>query len=150
FQNYALFPHMTVAANVGYGLRARGAPRAKIDATVRNMLDLTQMEAFAARYPRELSGGQQQRVGLPRTLAISPQVLLIDDPFGDIDKKLRLDMQVEVKRLQRQLDITTIMVTHDQEEALSMADRVAVMNRGKVEQFATPEEIYDRPETLFV
>ncbi|MFN0301090.1 MAG: ABC transporter ATP-binding protein [Burkholderiales bacterium] len=150
FQNYALFPHMSVRKNVGYGLRARGRDRATIDATVDRMLQLVRMESFGERNPRELSGGQQQRVALARTLAVSPQVLLLDEPFGALDKNLRLDMQIEVKRLQRELNITTIMVTHDQEEALSMADRIAVMNEGRVEQFASPEEIYDRPATLFV
>ena len=150
FQNYALFPHMTVEANVGYGLRARGASRAQTAETVARMLALVRMESFARRLPRQLSGGQQQRVALARTLAVSPRVLLLDEPFGALDKNLRLDMQIEVKRLQRELDITTIMVTHDQEEALSLADRVAVMNHGRVEQFARPEEIYDRPTSLFV
>ncbi|MBI2492625.1 MAG: ABC transporter ATP-binding protein [Candidatus Rokubacteria bacterium] len=150
FQNYALFPHMTVAANVAYGLRARGAGRAAAADAVERMLRLVRMETLAQRYPRELSGGQQQRVALARTLAVSPKVLLLDEPFGALDKNLRLDMQIEVKRLQRELDVTTIMVTHDQSEALSMADRIAVMNRGRIEQFATPEEIYDAPATPFV
>jgi putative spermidine/putrescine transport system ATP-binding protein len=150
FQNYALFPHMTVEANIAYGLRARGMARAQAAETVKRMLALVRMEGFAGRYPRELSGGQQQRVALARTLAVSPKVLLLDEPFGALDKNLRLDMQIEVKRLQRKLGITTIMVTHDQEEALSMADRIAVMNKGRVEQFASPEDIYDRPQTLFV
>jgi len=150
FQNYALFPHMTVERNVGYGLRARGEPRAEIAKTVTRMLGLVRMDGYAGRLPRELSGGQQQRVALARTLAVSPRVLLLDEPFGALDKNLRLDMQIEVKRLQRELDITTIMVTHDQEEALSLADRVAVMNHGRVEQFARPDEIYDRPASLFV
>jgi putative spermidine/putrescine transport system ATP-binding protein len=150
FQNYALFPHMTVEANVGYGLRARGAPRREITDTVGRMLALVRMESFARRLPRQLSGGQQQRVALARTLAVSPRVLLLDEPFGALDKNLRLDMQIEVKRLQRELGITTIMVTHDQEEALSLADRVAVMSHGRVEQFARPDEIYDRPASLFV
>ncbi len=150
FQNYALFPHMTVEANVGYGLRARRAPRREIAETVARMLALVRMEGFARRLPRQLSGGQQQRVALARTLAVSPRVLLLDEPFGALDKNLRLDMQIEVKRLQRDLDITTIMVTHDQEEALSLADRVAVMSHGRVEQFARPDEIYDRPTSLFV
>jgi putative spermidine/putrescine transport system ATP-binding protein len=150
FQSYALFPHMTVARNVGYGLRARGADRATVDAVVGRMLRLVRMEGLARRYPRELSGGQQQRIALARTLAVSPKVLLLDEPFGALDKNLRLDMQIEVKRLQRELDITTIMVTHDQSEALSMADRIAVMNHGRIEQFATPEAIYDAPATPFV
>jgi putative spermidine/putrescine transport system ATP-binding protein len=150
FQNYALFPHMSVQQNVAYGLRARGASRAKIDATVDRMLALVKMDALRARFPRELSGGQQQRVALARTLAVAPRVLLLDEPFAALDKNLRLDMQIEVKRIQRELSITTIMVTHDQEEALSMADRVAVMNAGRVEQFAPPESIYDHPDSLFV
>ncbi len=150
FQNYALFPHMTVETNVAYGLRARGTPAASLQATVARMLALVRMEAFSKRFPRELSGGQQQRVALARTLAVSPRVLLLDEPFGALDKNLRLDMQIEVKRLQRELGITTVMVTHDQEEALSMADRIAVMSGGRVEQFASPEDIYDRPQSLFV
>jgi putative spermidine/putrescine transport system ATP-binding protein len=150
FQNYALFPHMTVDANVAYGLRARGASRRETVETVGRMLALVRMQGFERRLPRELSGGQQQRVALARTLAVSPKVLLLDEPFGALDKNLRLDMQIEVKRLQRELDITTIMVTHDQEEALSLADRIAVMSRGRVEQFARPEDIYDRPVSLFV
>jgi putative spermidine/putrescine transport system ATP-binding protein len=150
FQNYALFPHMTVAANIAYGLRARGVDRAATDAAVRRMVKLVRMENMEQRYPRELSGGQQQRVALARTLAVSPNVLLLDEPFGALDKSLRLDMQIEVKRLQRALGITTIMVTHDQAEALSMADRIAVMNQGRLEQFATPDEIYDTPATPFV
>jgi putative spermidine/putrescine transport system ATP-binding protein len=150
FQNYALFPHMTVESNVGYGLRAQGAPRTVIAETVARMLALVRMQGFERRLPRQLSGGQQQRVALARTLAVSPRVLLLDEPFGALDKNLRLDMQIEVKRLQRELDITTIMVTHDQEEALSLADRVAVMSHGRVEQFARPDEIYDQPASLFV
>jgi putative spermidine/putrescine transport system ATP-binding protein len=150
FQSYALFPHMTVRANVGYGLRARGAPRESIAATVQRLLDLVQMSTYADRYPNELSGGQQQRIALARTLAVNPKVLLLDEPFGALDKNLRLDMQIEVKRLQRELNITTVMVTHDQEEALSMADRIAVMNLGRLEQFAAPDEIYDAPASLFV
>ena len=150
FQNYALFPHMTVAANIAYGLKARGTERTVIAQTVARMLALVRLEGFDQRMPRQLSGGQQQRVALARTLAVSPRVLLLDEPFGALDKNLRLDMQIEVKRLQRELDITTIMVTHDQEEALGMADRIAVMDHGRVEQFGTPDEIYDRPATRFV
>jgi len=150
FQNYALFPHMTVAANIGYGLRAAGVAKPQVAEMVTRMLALVKLAAMAERYPRQLSGGQQQRVALARTLAVSPKVLLLDEPFGALDKNLRLDMQIEVKRLQRELGITTVMVTHDQEEALSMADRIAVMNQGCVEQYGTPEEVYDAPETLFV
>jgi putative spermidine/putrescine transport system ATP-binding protein len=150
FQNYALFPHLTVQANVAYGLRARGTPAAEANRRVGEMLELVHMGAFAARYPRELSGGQQQRVALARTLAVKPQVLLLDEPFAALDKNLRLDMQIEIRRIQRELGITSLLVTHDQEEAMSMADRIAVMNSGRVEQFDTPEAVYDRPSTLFV
>ena len=150
FQNYALFPHMTAAQNVAYGLEARGDARARVRARVAEMLTLVQMSELAERYPGQLSGGQQQRIALARALAVEPKILLLDEPFGALDKNLRLDMQVEVKRLQRRYGVTTIMVTHDQEEALGMADRIAVLNRGAVEQFANPVEIYDRPATLFV
>jgi putative spermidine/putrescine transport system ATP-binding protein len=150
FQNYALFPHMSVAENVPYGLHAQKWPRKEIGARVARMLDLVHMSEFARRKPRELSGGQQQRVALARCLAIDPKVLLLDEPFGALDKNLRLDMQIEVKRLQRESGVTTILVTHDQEEALSMADRIAVMSRGRIEQVSPPVDIYDHPKTLFV
>ncbi len=150
FQNYALFPHMTVRQNVAYGLQARKWRREHIGPRVEEMLELVHMGSFGDRYPRQLSGGQQQRVALARCLAIDPKLLLLDEPFGALDKNLRLDMQIEVKRLQRDYGITTILVTHDQEEALSMADRIAVMNRGGIEQVAAPNEIYDAPATLFV
>jgi putative spermidine/putrescine transport system ATP-binding protein len=150
FQNYALFPHMTVAANVGYGLRARGVAQQECAETVAAMLAMVRMSDYQRRFPRELSGGQQQRVALARTLAVRPRVLLLDEPFAALDKNLRLDMQLEIKRIQRELGITTILVTHDQEEAMSMADRVAVMKDGQVEQFDTPEASYDRPQSLFV
>ena len=150
FQNYALFPHMTVAENVAYGLRARGQRGPEVGRRVGRMLDMVQLGAFAGRLPRQLSGGQQQRVALARALAVEPSILLLDEPFAALDRNLRLDMQIEVKRLQRQLGLTTILVTHDQDEAMSVADRIAVMNKGKVEQFDTPVAIYDRPRTLFV
>ncbi|MGE4239948.1 ABC transporter ATP-binding protein [Ramlibacter sp.] len=150
FQNYALFPHMNVRANVGYGLRARGVAAAQERDTVDRMLELVQMTALAHRMPRELSGGQQQRVALARTLAVAPRVLLLDEPFAALDKNLRLDMQMEIRRIQRELGITTLLVTHDQEEAMSMADRIAVMNAGRVEQFDRPETIYDWPASRFV
>jgi putative spermidine/putrescine transport system ATP-binding protein len=150
FQNYALFPHMTVAQNVAYGLQAQKWPRDRIAGRVDEMLARVHMSEFAGRKPRQLSGGQQQRIALARCLAIDPKILLLDEPFGALDKNLRLDMQIEVKRLQRESGVTTILVTHDQEEALSMADRVAVMSRGSIEQVSTPTEIYDRPKTLFV
>jgi putative spermidine/putrescine transport system ATP-binding protein len=150
FQNYALFPHMTVTENVAYGLRARGRSGAEVDQRVNRMLDMVQLGGFRERLPRQLSGGQQQRVALARALAVEPSILLLDEPFAALDRNLRLDMQIEVKRLQRQLGLTTILVTHDQDEAMSVADRIAVMNRGTVEQFDTPVAIYDRPQTLFV
>ena len=141
---------MTVAENVAYGLQAHKWPRARIGPRVEEMLTLVHMDEFAQRKPRQLSGGQQQRVALARCLAIDPKVLLLDEPFGALDKNLRLDMQIEVKRLVRKSGVTTILVTHDQEEALSMADRIAVMSRGNIEQVSTPTEIYDNPRTLFV
>ncbi len=150
FQNYALFPHMTVTENVAYGLRARGQRGAAVRERVARMLDMVQLGSFRERLPRQLSGGQQQRVALARALAVEPSILLLDEPFAALDRNLRLDMQIEVKRLQRQLGLTTILVTHDQDEAMSVADRIAVMNKGKVEQFDTPVAIYDRPRTLFV
>jgi putative spermidine/putrescine transport system ATP-binding protein len=150
FQNYALFPHMTVAENVAYGLRARGVRRLEVQARVSRFLDTVQLAGYRDRLPRQLSGGQQQRVALARALAVEPAILLLDEPFAALDRNLRLDMQIEVKRLQRALGLTTILVTHDQDEAMSIADRIAVMNRGRVEQFDTPVAIYDRPQTLFV
>jgi putative spermidine/putrescine transport system ATP-binding protein len=150
FQNYALFPHMNVAANVAYGLVARRTAKDRIAARVAEMLRLVHMEAYSERLPRQLSGGQQQRVALARTLAVDPKILLLDEPFGALDKNLRLDMQIEVQRLQRECGITMILVTHDQEEALSMADRVAVMHRGRIEQLSSPTDLYDRPRTVFV
>src|SRR5712664_118648 len=150
FQNYALFPHMTVRQNIAYGLQAHHWPREKIAPRVDEMLDLVHMRPFGERLPRQLSGGQQQRIALARCLAIDPKVLLLDEPFGALDKNLRLDMQIEVKRLHRDYGITTVLVTHDQEEALSMADRIAVMNHGRIEQVASPTDIYDHPATLFV
>ncbi|UOM34879.1 ABC transporter ATP-binding protein [Acuticoccus sp. I52.16.1] len=150
FQNYALFPHMSVAENVGYGLAARGRSRRQIRDAVERFLGVVQMSSFARRRPRELSGGQQQRVALARALAIEPGILLLDEPFAALDKNLRLDMQIEVKRLQREFGLTAILVTHDQEEAMSVADRVAVMNGGRIEQLGTPVDVYDRPASLFV
>ncbi|MEI7445534.1 MAG: ABC transporter ATP-binding protein [Burkholderiales bacterium] len=150
FQNYALFPHMSAQENVAYGLACRGRPRAEQRTRAREMLEMVQMAHLAERLPRELSGGQQQRVALARALAVNPRILLLDEPFAALDKSLRLDMQIEVKRIQRMAGITCIMVTHDQEEALSMADRVAVIARGRVEQFDAPNTVYDRPASLFV
>jgi len=150
FQNYALFPHLTIAENVAYGLAARGMDRASRQREAQRLLELVQLASMGERLPRQLSGGQQQRVALARALAIKPQILLLDEPFAALDKNLRLDMQIEVKRLQRGAGITTLIVTHDQEEALSMADRVAVLSQGKLEQFGPPSDVYDRPQTLFV
>lgn len=150
FQNYALFPHLSIAENVAYGPAAQGVSKAEREAETKRLLDLVKLGHLADRLPRQLSGGQQQRVALARALAIKPRILLLDEPFAALDKNLRLDMQIEIKRLQRLSGITTVMVTHDQEEALSMADRVAVLSQGKLEQFASPTDIYDRPESLFV
>ena len=150
FQNYALFPHMSARENVSYGLACRGADKTKQRQRAEEMLDLVQMSQLAERLPRELSGGQQQRVALARALAVNPRILLLDEPFAALDKSLRLDMQIEVKRIQRLSGITCIMVTHDQEEAQSMADRVAVINQGHLEQFDAPNSIYDLPRSLFV
>ena len=150
FQSYALFPHMNVAENVAYGLKARGWRRGDVGRRVARMLEVVRLSAFADRLPRQLSGGQQQRVALARALAVGPSVLLLDEPFSALDKSLRLDMQIELKRLQRQFGLTAILVTHDQDEAMSVADRIAVMNRGRVEQCDTPVAVYDRPSSLFV
>jgi putative spermidine/putrescine transport system ATP-binding protein len=149
FQNYALFPHLTIAENVAYGLAARGIDTATRRREAQRLLELVQLSSMGERLPRQLSGGQQQRVALARALAIKPSILLLDEPFAALDKNLRLDMQIEVKRLQRVSGITTVIVTHDQEEALSMADRVAVLS-GRLEQFGSPSDVYDRPQTLFV
>jgi putative spermidine/putrescine transport system ATP-binding protein len=133
-----------------YGLAARGVDKAMQNREAQRLLELVQLPMMAERLPRQLSGGQQQRVALARALAIKPSILLLDEPFAALDKNLRLDMQIEVKRLQRVSGITTLIVTHDQEEALSMADRVAVLSQGHLEQFGSPSDVYDRPETLFV
>jgi putative spermidine/putrescine transport system ATP-binding protein len=150
FQNYALFPHMTVERNVSFGLRMRHAPAGLIAARTDEMLDLVGMRGLRDRFPHQLSGGQQQRVALARALAIQPRVLLLDEPFGALDRKLRLQMQVEVKKIIRQLGITTIFVTHDQEEALTMSDLIAVMNAGQVIQSGAPTDVYDNPRDPFV
>ena len=150
FQNYALFPHMTVAENVGFGLEMLGRPRAEIAATVEEMLALVKMTPMAGRRPSELSGGQQQRVALARALAPKPKVLLLDESLSALDLKLRKEMQIELKRLQSETGITFIFVTHDQEEALTMSDRIAVMSAGTIRQIGTPREIYDHPRERFV
>ncbi len=150
FQSYALFPHMNVTANVEYGLRMRGVPKAERGPRVQRALDLVHMQGFADRAPRQLSGGQQQRVALARALVTEPDILLLDEPFSALDRKLREELQREVRDLQRKLGITTIFVTHDQEEALLMSDRVAVMNEGRVEQCTRPQNLYGAPATSFV
>jgi len=150
FQSYALFPHLTVAENIAYGLNVRRIARSTARQRVAEMLELVRMAEMGRRYPRELSGGQQQRVALARVLAVQPRILLLDEPLSALDRGLRMDMQIEIKRLQRELGITTILVTHDQEEAMSMADRIAVMNRGRVHQFDSPMTIYDTPADMFV
>src|SRR5262245_49435157 len=150
FQSYALFPHMTAADNVGYGLRVAGKPKAEVAQRVREMLDLVQLSQFGARYPYQLSGGQQQRVALARALAIRPALLLLDEPLSALDAKVRAEVREEIRRIQTQLGITTIFVTHDQEEAMSISDRVVVMSRGQVEQVGKPFEIYNFPRTAFV
>ena len=150
FQDYALFPHMTVHDNIGFGLKERGAPKAKIAERVGELLNLIQLPGIAARYPSELSGGQAQRVAFARAIAHPPRVLLMDEPLAALDLKLRESMQIELRRLQQELRITTVFVTHDQTEAMTMSDRIAVMNQGGIEQIGTPEEIYARPATRFV
>jgi spermidine/putrescine transport system ATP-binding protein len=150
FQSYALFPHMTVAENVAYGLNRLGQDRRRVAARVAEMLELVRLSDLSARRPAQLSGGQQQRVALARALAPSPRLLLLDEPLSALDLKLRRGMQAELKRLQRETGITFVLVTHDQGEALSMSDRIAVMNAGRVLQIGQPEEIYDRPVNRFV
>ena len=150
FQNYALFPHLTVAGNVGYGLRVRGVGRSRREERVREMLDLVGLADYAERRPNQLSGGQQQRVALARGLAISPEVLLLDEPLSNLDAQLRRQMRVELREIQEALGTTMIFVTHDQDEALSMSDRIALFNDGHLEQLGTPEDIYRRPRTRFV
>ena len=150
FQGYALFPHLTVAKNVEFGLRVRGWDKPKITARVAEMLRWVQLEALAERQPRALSGGQQQRVALARAMANEPDVLLLDEPFSALDAKLRTQMRTEIRELQRQAGITSVFVTHDQEEAMAIADRIGVMNHGKLEQLGSAEDLYKRPVSRFV
>ncbi len=150
FQSYALFPNLTVAQNVGFGLKVAGAPRASIAPRVAEMLELIGLPSLGDRYPYQLSGGQQQRVALARALAPSPQVLLLDEPLSALDAKVRVSLRNEIRAIQKDLGITTIFVTHDQEEALSMSDRVVVMHQGIADQVGSPFEIYNRPTTRFV
>ena len=150
FQSYALFPHMTVGQNVAFALEAQGRPKSEIEPAVDKMLTLVQLLHLKNRKSSELSGGQQQRVALARALVAKPRILLLDEPLSALDMKLRKDMQIELKRLQRETGLTFIFVTHDQEEALTMSDRIAVMSGGRVQQIATPRELYDRPANRFV
>lgn len=150
FQSYALFPHLTVHENIEYGLRMKGVSKLERETRVKEALRLVQLEMYGDRKPRQLSGGQQQRVAVARALVNNPKVLLLDEPLGALDLKLRKQMQLELKHLQQQLEITFIYVTHDQEEALTMSDRIAVINKGEIEQIATPREIYETPKTKFV
>ena len=150
FQSYALFPHMNVEKNVAYGLRVRRMDKASIEKRVREMLELVQMADFAKRMPSQLSGGQRQRIAIARALAPEPELLLLDEPLGALDLQLRRQMQLELKRLQKKLGITFVYITHDQEEAINMSDRIAVMRGGRFEQLGTPEEIYDEPKTHYV
>ena len=150
FQNYALFPHLSVLENVGFGLKMQGVDKNTTRRRSMEMIELVQLEGLAERKPSQMSGGQQQRVALARALVNQPKVLLLDEPLGALDLKLRQEMQLELKKLQRDVGISFVFVTHDQEEALTMSDRIAVMNEGELLQVATPEEIYERPTNRFV
>ena len=150
FQNYALFPHMNVAENIGYGLKLKKVPKSEIRKKVSQMLELVQLEGYERRKPSELSGGQKQRVAIARALVNNPKVLLLDEPLGALDLQLRRAMQIELKHLQKKLGITFIYITHDQEEAINMSDRIAVMKDGRIEQIGTPDEIYNHPKTSYV
>ena len=150
FQSYALFPHMTAAENVAFGLEMRGIPRADRDKRVREALELVGLGAFGDRYPRRMSGGQQQRVALARAMVIKPNLLLLDEPLSNLDAKMREEMQIELRRIQRTVGTTMVLVTHDQAEAMALSDRVVIMNKGKVEQVAAPQDAYDNPASAFV
>jgi putative spermidine/putrescine transport system ATP-binding protein len=150
FQGYALFPHMTVAENVGFGLEMRGIGRAERDTRIAEALRLVRLDGLGARRPAQLSGGQQQRVALARALVVNPKVFLLDEPLSNLDARLRAEVRVEIRALQQRLGLTTLFVTHDQEEALTMADRLVVMDRGRVRQTGSPKELYERPSNLFV
>jgi sulfate/thiosulfate transport system ATP-binding protein len=150
FQHYALFKHLSVRENIAFGLEIRKAPKAKIRAKVEELLDLVQLRGLGDRYPSQLSGGQRQRVALARALAVEPNVLLLDEPFGALDAKVRKDLRVWLRRLHDEVHVTTVFVTHDQEEAMEVSDEIVVMNKGKVEQVGTPAQIYDHPASAFV
>ncbi|HKZ70246.1 MAG TPA: ABC transporter ATP-binding protein, partial [Anaerolineales bacterium] len=149
FQSYALFPNLTVAGNIGFGMMVAGKPKSEIRSRVNEMLDLIHLPGYGPRYPYQLSGGQQQRVALARAIALRPSLLLLDEPLSALDAKIRVELRAEIRRIQQQLGITTIYVTHDQEEALSLSDRIVVMSAGNIEQIGTPFEIYNFPQTPF-
>jgi putative spermidine/putrescine transport system ATP-binding protein len=149
FQNYALFPHMTIAENIGFPLKMRRLPTGRITEEVRRVLDVVQLSHVAGRFPRELSGGQQQRIALARCMVYGPSIILMDEPLGALDRKLRDQMQMEIKSLHGRLGITVLYVTHDQEEALVMSDRICLMNNGRIEQIGTPQDLYFKPRTIF-
>lgn len=150
FQHYALFKHMTVRDNIGFGMRIRKQPKAKVRRRADELLDLVQLSGLGDRYPSQLSGGQRQRVALARALAVEPKVLLLDEPFGALDAKVRKDLRAWLRRLHDEVHVTTVFVTHDQEEAMEVADEIVVMNKGKVEQIGTPAAVYDHPASAFV
>ncbi|WP_376843176.1 ABC transporter ATP-binding protein [Burkholderia gladioli] len=150
FQSYSLFPNMTVAQNIGYGMKIRGEPRARIEARCQELLELIRLPHLAGRYPGQLSGGQQQRVAIARAIAVDPALLLLDEPLSALDAQVRVEMRREIHDVQRRLRIPTIMVTHDQEEALTLADKIICMNHGRIEQIGSPRELYERPRTRFV
>ena len=150
FQHYAAFKHMTVRGNVAFGLKIRKRPKAEIKKRVDELLEIVGLDGFQHRYPAQLSGGQRQRMALARALAVDPQVLLLDEPFGALDAKVRTDLRTWLRRLHEEVHVTTVLVTHDQEEALDVADRIAVMNKGRIEQVGTPDDLYDRPANGFV
>ncbi|MBK4728762.1 TOBE-like domain-containing protein [Oxynema sp. CENA135] len=150
FQHYALFKHLSVRQNIAFGLEIRKMPKAKVKRRVEQLLDLIQLEGLGDRYPNQLSGGQRQRVALARALAVEPQVLLLDEPFGALDAKVRKDLRAWLRRLHDEVHVTTVFVTHDQEEAMEVADEIAIFNQGHIEQVGSPSEIYDRPATPFV
>jgi len=150
FQSYALFPHMTASENIAFGLEMRGIARAEREAKVRDALTMVGLDGYGDRYPRRMSGGQQQRVALARALVIKPDVLLLDEPLSNLDAKLREDMQIELRQIQRNLGTTTVLVTHDQTEAMALSDRIVVMSKGRIEQIGTPQETYEHPASAFV
>jgi putative spermidine/putrescine transport system ATP-binding protein len=150
FQTYSLFPHMTIFENVAYGLKLRKVPKTEIESRVKKVLELVQLPHLNDRFPNQLSGGQRQRIAIARALITEPSILLLDEPLSNLDAKLRLELRDELKRLHKQLGVTTIFVTHDQEEALSLSDRIVVMSHGNIEQIGTPDEIYNQPKTEFV